>query len=310
VTVLTEQEIDWISAVAGRLRLVQADAEPASPEKKRDYLMEETARALKTVPPAQRKRYLEALLSRFPVAGQVTKPVPVPAAAPATPKPTAESPDQLLTRFLGAVAELPPGKRAEYSKRLADAGLLPALPEAPVLEVPPEVWKALGLAADQQPRLDRLAQLSVILVDMVHRLNDRAVEAMHDLFPRSQQFDRPTDFRQAASRFLTGETESLDSKVRAVSSLLGTLLVALEGGCRDFGRQYLERYSPSAILQVVENEQQFGLLPWQQSKQECCWRKYNDLAKELSSPDLVDRKIKESLAAFVKRKGLSGESLS
>jgi hypothetical protein len=142
---------------------------------------------------------------------------------------------------------------------------------------------------------------------MVHRLNDRGVEAMRDLFPRSQQSDRPPDFRRAAARFLTGESESLDSKVRAVSNLLGMLLVALEGGGKDFGRQYLERYSPSAILQVVENEQQFGWLPWQRSKQECCWSKYDDLAREISTPDLVDRKIKESLAAFVKRKGLSGE---
>jgi len=54
--------------------------------------MEEMTRALKTLPPAQRKRYLEALLSRFPVAGQVPKPAPVPAAAPAAPKPAAEAP--------------------------------------------------------------------------------------------------------------------------------------------------------------------------------------------------------------------------
>jgi len=310
VTVLTEQESDWISAVAGRLRLIQADAAPAPTEKRRDYLTEEVARTLKTVPPAQRKRYLEALLSRFPVAGQVPKPAPGPAAAPAVPKPAAESPEQLLTRFLGVAAGLPPEKRAELSKRLAEAGLSSALPGAPVLEAPQELWQALGLAADQQPRLDRLAQLSVILVDMVHRLNDRGVEAMRDLFPRSQQFDRSPDFRRAAARSLTGETESLESQVRAVASLLGTLLVALEGGGKDFGRQYLERYSPSAILQVVENEQQFGWFPWQQSKQACCWGKYNDLAREISTPDLVDRKIKESLAAFVKRKGLSGESPS
>ncbi len=274
MTVLTEQESDWISAVAGRLRLVQADAAPAPPEKRRDYLMEEAARALKSVPPAQRKRYLEALLSRFPVAGQVLKPVPVPATAPPAPKPAPESPDELLTRFLGVVKGLPPEKRAEFSKRLADAGLSPALPAAPVLDVPEELWKALGLTAGQQPRLDRLTQLCVLLVDMVHRLNDRGVEAMRDFFPRGQQFDQPQDFRQAAARFLTGENEPLDSRVRKVSSLLGTLLVALEGGIKDFGRQYLERYSPSAILQVVENEQQFGWLPWQQTRQECCWSKY------------------------------------
>ncbi len=241
VTVLTEQESGWISAVAGRLRLIQADAASKPPEKRRDYLMEELGRTLETVPPAQRKRYLEALLSRFPIAGQVPKPTSVQVAAPVAPKPATESPDELLTRFLGMVAELPPSKRAEFSKRLANSGLAPKQPGPPVLEAPAELWQALGLANGQQPRLDRLAQLCVLLVDMVHRLNDRGVEAMRDFFPRSQQFDRQPEFRQAAARFLTGESESLDAQVRKVSSLLGTLLVALEGGIEDYGRQYLER---------------------------------------------------------------------
>jgi len=291
--------------VAGRLRLIQADAATARPEKRREYLQEEVARNLKTMPPARRKRYLEGLLERFPAGGQVLKPAP---AAPAPePKPAAESLDQLLARFLAMAGALPPNKRAELSHRLAEAGLAPVLPGAPVLETSDELRQALGLAAAQQPRLDRLEQLGIILVDMVHRLNDRAVDAVRDLFPRNTQFDRPSDFRQAAARFLTGEAESLDSQVRMVSSLLGTLLVALQGGGKDFGRQYLERYSPSAILEVVESEKQFGWLPWQQSKQECCWGKYDDLAREISTPDLIDRKIKDGLAAFVKKRGLGGQ---
>jgi hypothetical protein len=223
-------------------------------------------------------------------------------------EPTAESPDELSARFLAVVAELPLEKRAEISKRLAEAGLAPAVPDAPVLETPVELRKALGIPADQQPRLDRLAQLTVVLVEMVQRLNDRGVDAMRDLFPRNPQLDRPSDFRQMAARYLTGDIESLESQVRGISSLLGTLLVALQGGGKDFGRQYLERYSPAAILEVVENEEQFGVLPWQQTKKECCWNKYDDLAREISTPDLVDRKIKESLAAFVKRRGLGAQA--
>ena len=308
MTALTEQESDWISQVAARLRLIQADAAAAAPEKRSEFLKEEIARDLKTVPPAERRRYLDALLSRFPVAGQVLQSAPVATVAPEAPAPAPESPDELLTRFLGVVAELTREKRAEFSKRLAEAGLAPTLPAAPVLETPAELRKALGIPPDQQPRLDRLAQLTVALVDMVQRLNERGVDAMRDLFPRNPQLDRPSDFRQAAARFLTGEAESLEAQVRALSNLLGTLLVALQGGGKDFGRQYLERYSPAAILEVVENEKQFGVLPWQQTKKECCWNKYDDLAREISTPDLIDRKIKDSLAAFVKRRGLSGQA--
>jgi len=304
VTVLAEQECNWISEVAGRLRLIQADAAAAAPEKSRGFLSEEIARNLKTVPPAQRKRYLEALLCRFPVAGQVLKPAPSAASAPVR---VAESPEQLLERFLGVVTGLPLEKRAEFLKRLAEAGLVLAPVCAPIPAALDELRKALGLAADQQLRLDRLEQLGILLVDMVRRLNDRAADAMRDLFPRNPLPDRPSDFRQTAARFLTGEIESLDAQVQAVASLLGTVLVALQGGGKDFGRHYLDKYSPSAILEVIESEKQFGLLPWQQTKHECCWSKYVDLAKDISTPDMIDRKIKDRLAEFVKKKGLGGQ---
>jgi len=304
VTVLTEQEISWISEVAGRLRLIQADTVAAAPEQRREYLMEEVARNLETVAPAQRKRYLEALLSRFPVAGQIIEPAPA-ATSPPIPEPV--SADQLLAQLLVVASELPQEKRNQLSKRLAAAGLAPAPPGAPTLEIPEELRKALGLGAGLQPRLDRLAQLGGILIEMVHRLNDRAVDTMRDLFPKNPLLERPPDFRLAATQFLTGESESVDAQVRMVSSFLGSLLVALQGGGKDFGRHYLEKYSPSAILEVVESEKQFGLLPWQQTKHECCWSKYVDLAKEISTPDLIDRKIKERLAAFVKQWGLGGQ---
>src|SRR2546423_11511651 len=71
VTVLTEQESDWVSELANRLRLIQADAVSSTPEKRREFLQEEVARHFKPVPPANRKRFLEALLARFPIAGQV-----------------------------------------------------------------------------------------------------------------------------------------------------------------------------------------------------------------------------------------------
>jgi hypothetical protein len=305
VTVLTEQESDWISAVAGRLRLIQSDAAAAAPEQRREYLKEELTRALKPVPPAQRRRYLEALVARFPVAGQVLKPAPSPAPAP---KPAAETPERLLARLLAVAAGLAPEQRAQFSQRLAEAGLAPAQPNASILEVPDTVRKALGLAGGQQPRLDRLAQLGVAVVDMVQRVNDRAVDAMRDLFPKSTHLERPPDFRLAAAQFLTGEADSLDAQVRLISGMWGTLLVALQGGGRAFAVKYLEKYSPSAIVEVIESEKQFGSLPWQQSKKECCWDKYDDLAREMATVDLIDRRIKECVARFVKDKGLAGQA--
>src|ERR1700743_2291978 len=98
-TALTEQESSWVNEVAHRLRLIQAHADSFGPKKRREYLQEEIARSLKTVPPARRKGHLEWLLTRFPVAGRIpTTAAPVAAPAPA-PKTTAETPAQILDRF-------------------------------------------------------------------------------------------------------------------------------------------------------------------------------------------------------------------
>src|SRR5690349_11548081 len=115
MTVLTEQESDWVNALAGRLRLIQADAASKPAEERRGYLQEEISRNLKSVAPANQRRYLDALLSRFPVRGQVptlgavSAPVAVP---PPPPKPREETADETIERFFALVARLPEDKRA------------------------------------------------------------------------------------------------------------------------------------------------------------------------------------------------------
>jgi hypothetical protein len=56
-------------------------------------LQEEVERSLKNSPPANRQRYLQALLHRFPVAGQVAAVTPVAAPAAPPPAPAPLTPD-------------------------------------------------------------------------------------------------------------------------------------------------------------------------------------------------------------------------
>src|SRR5437763_14101640 len=97
--VLTAQESDWIDDLARRLRQLQADAAGKPPEERSGYLQEELARNLGSVPPANKRRFLEALLARFPVRGQVptaaSVAAPVAAVAPQpTPVKKAETPEE------------------------------------------------------------------------------------------------------------------------------------------------------------------------------------------------------------------------
>ncbi len=302
---LTDQESVWVDELAGRLRLIQADAAGAPPAQRREFLQDEMARSFKNVPPPNRKRYLEALVARFPVAGQkLSAPVPV-AAVPAPPP--AETVEQLLERLIQAVASLTPKQRAQFAQRLSEAGLRgPAEPQ-PAFELSPQVCRALGLAPEQRPAVDRLVQLGTVLAEAFQRMDQAALGTMRELAPKSSLLKRPQDFRTAVAQFLSGQAESVEPPVRAACGLMGALLAAMLGGSKDFGRKFVNRLSPSSIEEVVIGEGGGSAIPgFGKSKKEKCWDKYVLLAKEMETPDLVDKHIRDCQATFVEKKVLSG----
>ncbi len=302
---LTEQEIGQINEVAGRLRLIQADSALASPQQRREFLTEEIARSFKQTAPADRRRCLEALLARFPVAGQFANhaAAPLPSSAQPAPPPR-ESFDQLLERLLKCAAELDEKKRAEAAKRLREAGLAQANSEGTEPNLSDELRQALGLPEGQQPNVRNIAKLCVLLAETFQRLDQTALATMRELAPKSSLLKRPQDFRGAAIQFLTGQSESIEPHLRVVSGLLGALLAGILGGGRDFGRQFAERLSPTSIEDVVVGEGGGNIL-FGKSKKERCWERYLLLFKDFETPDLVDRRIRDCLAAFVERKVLS-----
>jgi hypothetical protein len=336
-TALTGEETAWVEQLTGRLRVVQADAAEAMPEKRREYLREELARSFKGVPPANQRRYKEALLARFPVAGQILQPAaPAPAPAAETfeqlqdrflaavaemPAPRREQVakrlveagllelefEQLLERFLKAAAELPAPKRQELAKRLSEEGLAPRGDGAPViLEVEEELRQRLGLPAGQPARLDGVVQLCALLGETFQRLDQAALKTMRELSPKSTLLKRPQDFHGAAVQFLAGSQESAEPQVRLVASLLGALLAALLGGHENFARWYLKRFSPREIAEVVDAESEGGLRIFGKSKKELCWNKYVALAEDFATPEQINRRIRDCLAAFVENKVLGG----
>ncbi len=294
---LTEQDSGWVSECAGRLRLIQADAAGVSADKRREYLHEEITRACKEVPPANRKRYLEVLLTRFPVAGQAVHSVSAPAAPPPV-APVVETADQILERLLAATAKLPEDKRADVSRRLSEAGLVWVDREALVLEVSEKLRQKIGLQNDQQPQLAKVVELLAFLVEALSLVDQNALKTMRELSPRSALLNRGEDFRKTAALYLTSEGASLDAQWNAIRGLLGSLLAAMQGGGKEFGKQFLNRMSPDAIEDVILSEGSKFMGP---GKSERCWARYKELFEDYATPDLIDRKIKDSLAGFVER---------
>ena len=91
-----------------------------------------------------------------------------------------------------------------------------------------------------------------------------------------------------------------------MSALVGGLLAALLGAGRDFGRQYVERFSPGAIEDVIKGEGKAKIWLVGDSERELCWEKYKDLAKDYATAELVDRRIRDAVVSFVEKKVLAG----
>jgi hypothetical protein len=86
--------------------------------------------------------------------------------------------------------------------------------------------------------------------------------------------------------------------MKAITGLAGGLFAAMLGGGKEFGRQYLERFSSTAIEDVVAAEGG-AMGVFGPSKKERCWQKYKDLAQDFATADSIDRAIKEALGRFV-----------
>jgi hypothetical protein len=296
-TPLTDDELDRVNQCAGRLRLIQGDSAALSPERRREYLHDEISQSFKEVSPANRKRLLEALLARFPSGGRMpTEPAPVaPTAAPP------ETPQALLQRFLTLAAQLPHEEKAAIAGRLSEAGIGATTEKALAgVEVTDAMRQRLGIQPGREPNQQRLMEVTALLLQTLHDLDRAALLTLKELNPRAALLNRPKGYWAAPGQYMAGDSQEIESFFRTVSALLGGILAAVLGGGRDFGRQFVEKYAPSAIEQVVEAEGGSSFMGMVgRSKSERCWDKYKTLSKDIGTPDLVDKSVKECLGKFV-----------
>ena len=300
-TTLTDDELDRVNQCASRLRLIHSDSATLSPERRREYLHDVISQSFKDDSPANRKRLLEALLARFPMAGRMpTETAPAPAAAPA---PVPETPQALLERFLKLSADLPQEQKTAFIKKLSEAGYVAPTAQssgAGGLEITDSIRQRLGIQPGRDVNPQRLVEVTILFLQTLRDLDRAATLTLKELQPRSALLNRPKVFWALPGQFVTGETQEIEPFFRTVSALLGGMLAAMMGGGKDFGRQYGEKYSPSAIEQVVEGEGGGSLIPGiGRNKAERCWDKYKNLYKDIATPDLMDKWVRDCLGKFV-----------
>ena len=278
------EEAEWACGVGGQLRLIQASFADDDAATRQQYLSEEIARALKTVPPTKRRGHLQALAERFPA----WESAPTPKGAPAVELP----PEELVARLVEAAPYLTITQRRALSEQLEAAGLVASKPvpaasasHAVVSEpVPEELQKKLGLEPNQSLSQVRVLRLIAVLTEFSVTLDQLSWNVWKQIAPHSivrRDAGPEGDFRKIAGPYLAGDDEVSTAQISQVvdktRQLIAGLLAAIGSTGETFARQFLGRIGPQAIKEKADAESGFFVGPEQK-----CWRKYVETFNEIS----------------------------
>ena len=195
------------------------------------------------------------------------------------------------------------------------AALLIGMPNQPVLDVPVGQGRtgmivmpglnALAAVEEAGIRTDRLAALSVLLVDFALKLEPLVWNTWRTLSPRSG-IRPPRGLTKMLGEFLSEDSPSVDQKVerelKMLQRLIAAIITAVGGVGKQFAKKHLARFSPSEISALVRMERGSVLL----SHEVKCWRKYFELAETLTE-DAMETELRKAVADYAESliKGLN-----
>lgn len=280
----------WAAGVAARLKLLQIDGADATAAQRGEFFTEEIGRALKPIPAAKRDAYLDALAEKFPAWGLENSVESKPAAAPAP-----ASPETLLSQLIAAIPQMDSATRQDAAHRLAEAGLGAVPARGGACELPAELQKKLGLDSGAVAT-DKAAQLLTALLQEFTKLEPLAWETWAQLAPRSAVRRDPAteELKTAAGRFLRGEAALAPCQqgLEKTRKLMAGLLAAIAMGGKEFAEEYMVRFLPQNIEDVVHSRGGGGLFG--DSTEKKCWVKYKELA--YGDPGAIEKRIRDAIA--------------
>lgn len=284
------EEFLWASALAARLRVLQANFADDNPATRQGFIVEEIERALKGCVPDKRRALLAALAARFPSWQMSAAPrsdAKAPAAAP-------ETPEMLLDRFLDTLPGLTPQQRADFTAKLKSSGLIQEPAAGAGIEVPPELLKRLGVPSDQPFDAQRSGKALALLLDMVLTI-DQLVWTLWRQIASKSAIRREVDLARLSGPYVTGSGEvstaqmvqALERTRKMVAGLLGA--VGRAGGA--YARERARLFDPIAIEADARSEKK-----WNESLEYACWRKYVQLCKEYGAEPVIEKGLQETVA--------------
>jgi len=218
---------------------------------------------------------------------------PLPVSAP-VPVAAEETPDTLLQKLLAAASQLTPETRAEFAKKLQQAGLAVTQTGGGALpELPPELQKKLGLSAGQQLDPERVLKMLVAMTEFCLALDQLVWALWRQMAPKSN-IRKEIEFNKLAGPYLGGDpevsTQLLIQPLERTRKLIAGLLGALGRAGSIYAKKHVARFAPEVIEDWAKMEKK-----WSESLEQVCWRKYVQHAKDHSTEPAIENELQEAI---------------
>lgn len=285
-----------VRVTASRLRLVGVDFADEDQGSRVGCLCEEIERALKSIVPDKRRAFLEQLMERFPTEWLGGQPAQ---GEPGTEQDKLDDPDYLVSRLVEQLPKLTPEKKNSIAADLQNAGLGLLAEKAFSDQLVQDFKAALGIASSAEIDGDRLVELVSILAKFIVSLEPKIWHVWRSLSPRSR-IRRPKNLTGTLGQLVVADSKvfpgQVEQELAALGGLIMSVMAAVNEAGSQFSRQYVRRFSPSAISGLVEMEDKGGFFAGSQEAK--CWRKYCELTGHLTE-DSVVAEMKRIIADYV-----------
>jgi hypothetical protein len=297
-----ENQEEWATRVAGKLRLLGASMQDESVTNCRDFFEGEIKQALEAIPSSEKGNYLDVLLSSFPggESGGEAAIDTVETKGPSIDEmPIQEIVDELVKR----AAFLSADERRELVSRLESCGLIvPQQISSSYEELPEELAKRLSLPVGEKINSRNAVLVLSKLVGIILDLDQLVWKVWKTLSPNSrvqrESQSGVSGVVHKLGRYITGDTDvpladvvqPLDRSRQLTAGLLG----AIGPVGSTIARKFAQRFSPDDIRKHVKREGSGFIKILDEVKY---WNRYELLAKDLNA-DQVDREIREEITRY------------
>ncbi|MCI0629500.1 MAG: hypothetical protein L0Y44_02470 [Phycisphaerales bacterium] len=284
------------AAMAGRLRLLQAELADESPEARQQLLADEIERALRAIAPDDRPGFLKNLEALFPTwDARVDVSTEVkPSARSLTDERELRDPSFLVSRLVEVASALSAEQRRQVINRLQEGGLTPpnqgGLPSAATKLV----REQLKLGDEAAIHAARTMELTALLAQMAGLLDPVVREAWKQIAPRSA-VRRSGDLNKIMGKFALGDENVPRGQVQQELEVLRSLTAALIQAVGSVGKQFAQgfrKYAPTEIEGLARIEKKFT-----ESLDAACWRKFKELASDLDEAT-IESTIRQLIATY------------